>query len=110
RAEVDDRRDGPLADLTGLQVGEELVALLALGLFEIRTPAEHDVVAVLVELDDLALEHLADERVQIAHAPQIDERGGKESAQTDVDDQAALDDLDDRARDDFVGFLLGLDR
>ena len=53
---------------------------------------------------------MPDERVQVAHAAQVDERRGKESAQADVDDQAALDDLDDRTGHDFVGFLLGLDR
>ena len=54
--EVDDRRHDTLADLARLEVGEELVALLALGLLEVRAAREHDVVAVLVELDDLALE------------------------------------------------------
>ena len=36
RTEVDDRRHDTLAHLAGLQVREELVALLALGLFEVR--------------------------------------------------------------------------
>ena len=36
RTEVDDRRHDTLADLAGLEVGEELVALLALGLLEVR--------------------------------------------------------------------------
>ena len=110
RAEVDDRRHRSLADLAGLEVRQELVTLLALGLFEIRAAAEHDVVAVLVELDDLALELLAHERVQVAHAPQVDERRGEEAAQADIDDQAALYDLDDRSGHHFVGFLLRLDR
>ena len=56
RAEVHDRRDDALADLARLEVGEELVALLALGLLEVRAARQDDVVAVLVELDDLALE------------------------------------------------------
>src|SRR5690606_1239005 len=47
-------------------------------------------------LDDLGFEHPADERLQVAHAAQLDERCGKEAAQTDVDDEAALDDLDHR--------------
>ena len=99
----------PCADLARLQVGEELVALLALRLFEVRAARQHDVVAVLVELDDLALEHPADERVEVADAAQVDERRGQEAAQADVDDEAALDDLDDRTGDDAVGFLLRLD-
>src|SRR5437762_279165 len=73
RAEVHDRRDHALADLAWLEVGEELVALLALRLLEIRAPGEHDVVAVLVELDDLGVEVPADERVQVAHTAEVDE-------------------------------------
>src|SRR5512132_235219 len=64
RAEVHHRRDHSLADLARLEVGEELVALLALRLLEVCAPREHDVVAVLVELDDLGVEVPADERVE----------------------------------------------
>ena len=42
--------------------------------------------------------------MQITHTAQVDERCGEEAAQTDVEDQPALDDLDDRAGDDL--FLL----
>src|SRR5699024_9651208 len=68
------------------------------------------VVAVLVELDDLRLDLLADVGLQVAHAAHLDEGGGEEAAQTDVDDQAALDDLDDAAADDALVFLDLLDR
>ncbi len=71
RTEVHDRRDDTLTDLSGLQVGEELVALLALGLLEVRPAGEHDVVAVLVELDDLALDRAPDVRLEVAHAAQV---------------------------------------
>ena len=47
--------------------------------------------------------------MQVADATQVDERRGQEAAQADVDDEAALDDLDDRTADDAVGFLLRLD-
>ena len=110
RTEVDHRRDDALADLAGLQVGEELVALLALRLLEVGPARQHDVVAVLVELDDLALEHAADVRVEVADAAQVDERRGQEAPQADVDDEAALDDFDDRTGDDFLVLLLLLDR
>src|SRR5690606_4334195 len=108
-AEVDDARHAALADLARLEVGEEVLALLALGLLEPRPPGEHDVVAVLVELDDLGLERLADVRLQVADPAQLDERGGQEAEQADVEDQAALDDLDDRAGDDAVLVLDALD-
>ncbi len=40
---------------------------------------------------------LADVGLQVADAAQLDERGGQEAAQADVDDEAALHDLDDRS-------------
>ena len=98
RAEVHDRGDGPLAPLALRERLEELLAPLALGLLEEGAAREHDVVAVAVELDDLALELGADERVQVAHPPQVDERGGQEPAKADVQDEPALDDLDHRDR------------
>src|SRR5205823_891380 len=98
-----------LARLAGLEVGEELLALLLLRLLEPRPSGQHDVVAVLVELDDLGLELLADVRLQVAHAPQLDERRRQEAAQADGEDEAALDDLDDRAAHDAVVLLDALD-
>ena len=108
-AEADDRRHRAVADLADLEVVEELVARLLLGLLEVGAAAEHDVVAVLVELDDLGLDPLADVRLQVAHPAQLDERGRQEAAQADVDDEAALDDLDDRTLDDAVLLLELLD-
>src|ERR687892_309147 len=96
-AEVDDARHDALADLAGPEVGEEVLALLPLRLLQPCPAGQHDVVAVLVELDDLGLERLAHVGLQVAHPAQLDERGGPEPPQADVEDQAALDDLDDRA-------------
>ena len=110
RTEVDDRGHDALADLALLELGEEAVADLGLGLLEPGTTRQDHVVAVLVEFDDLRLERLADVRLQVADAAHLDERGGQEAAQTDVDDQAALDDLDDGAFDNAVLFLDLLDR
>src|SRR3990172_7463766 len=101
-AEVDHRRNHTAANFARLEVREELVALLTLGLLEVRAAREHNVVPVLVELDDLALERSAHERMQVAHAAQIDERRRKEATQTDVEDEPTLHDLDDGAGDDFV--------
>ncbi len=104
-AEVDDRGHDALADLALLELVQELAADLGLGLLEPRTTREDDVVAVLVELDDLGFDLLADVRLQIAHATHLHQRCGEESAQADVQDQAALDDLDDGALDGLVLFL-----
>src|SRR5205085_6641111 len=72
---------------------------LALRLLEERAAREDHVVAVAIELDDLRLELLTDERMEIANPSQVDQGRGKEAAQADVEDQAALDDLDDGAGD-----------
>src|SRR5690606_36844476 len=48
-------------------------------------------------------------RGEVADTAQLDERGGQEAAQADVDDETALDDLDDGAGDDAVVLLDLLD-
>src|SRR4051812_2112480 len=110
RAEVDDRADDTGADLALGQLVQEVAADSGLRLLQPRTAGEDDVVAVLVELDDLGLERLAHVGLQVAHAPHLDQRRRQEAAQADVEDQAALDDLDDGAFDDLVVVLLLLDR
>src|SRR5699024_5783681 len=70
RTEVDDRGDHTRADLAlgeGLQEGG---ADLGLGLFEPRAAGQNDVVAVLVELDDLRFDLLADVRREVADPAQ----------------------------------------
>src|SRR5438132_10369018 len=110
RTEVDDRADNAAAHLALGELVEELAAHLGLGLLEPGAAREDDVVAVLVELDDLGLERLADVGLQITHAPHLDKRRGQEATQADVEDQTTLDDLDDSALDDLVVLLLLLDR
>ena len=110
RTEVDDRGHDTGADLALGELVEELAADLGLGLLEPRAAREDDVVAVLVQLDDLGLERLAHVGLQVADAAHLDQRRGQEAAQADVEDQAALDDLDDGALDDLVVVLLLLDR
>src|SRR6478736_8591344 len=109
RTEVDDRGHDALADLALLELLEERGANLGLGLLEPGTARQDHVVAVLVELDDLRLERLADVRLQVAHAAHLDQRRGQEAAQADVEDETTLDDLDDGALDDAVLLLDLLD-
>ena len=98
-----------LADLALVQVVEERGARLGLRLLEQGAAREHDVVAVLVELEDLRLDLLAEVRREVADAAQLDERRRQEAAEADVDDESTLDDLDDRTGDDTVGLLDLLD-
>ncbi len=109
RTEVDDRRDGALADLTLVQVVQERRARLGLRLLEQGAARQDHVVAVLVELEDLGLDLLAEVRREVADAAQLDQRRGQEAAQADVDDESTLDDLDHGAGDDTVGLLDLLD-
>jgi hypothetical protein len=107
--EVDDGGDDALADLPLLQLVEEVGAHCGLGLFQPGAAGQDHVVAVLVQLDDLGFELLTDVGSQVADATHLDEGGGQEAAQPDVEDEATLDDLDDGAGDDAVLFLDLLD-
>ncbi len=86
-----------------LQAIEDLLADLLALLLQNRTAREHHVVARAVELDHLRLDLRAHVLVEVRHAADVHERGGQEPAHAQVDDQAALDDLDDRALDRLAG-------
>ena len=98
---VDDHADFELVQGLALQG-------LAL-LFEQGTAAQHDVAALLVELDDLEVETLADdgfvsEDLEVAHGAQIDLAAGQERLDADVDRQAALDARGSDVRDEALVF------
>ena len=103
RAEVDDVRDLAFDDEPRLQAVEDLLADLLALLLEDRAAREHDVVARAVELDHLRLDLRAHVLVEVRHAADVDERRRQEAAHAEVDDQAALDDLDDGALDRLAG-------
>ncbi len=102
-AEVDDGRDGAAAALALVQALQELLAALALGLLEEGPAGQDHVVPVAVQLDDLALEQLADVGVEVADPAKLDQRRGQEPAEADVQDQAALDHFDHRSGDGLAG-------
>ena len=107
-AEVDERAVvGDVLDDAAehLALGERLErVLLLLGVlfFEQRLAREHDVAALLVDLDDAHAQLLAAQRVEVAHRAHVDLRAGQERADADVDRQPALDALDDAADDDLA--------
>src|SRR3989475_11658 len=107
-AEIGDVLDDAFAHLTDLQLFHEDVALgLALG-FEQHATAHHDVAASLVQLDDLEVEALAQELVDVGHAPQGDLAAGEERIHAhQVHHHSAFDLLHERARHRLV-LLVGL--
>src|SRR5262249_53152849 len=110
RAEVDDVRDRPLHDVAGVEAVEDPLPLLLALFFEHGAAREDDVVARAIELDYLALELLAEELVEVLDAADVDERRRQEAAYAEVEDEAALDDLDHTAGDRFALLVGALDR
>ena len=87
----------PSTTSPGLEPVEDRLAHLLALVLEHRAAREHDVVARAVELDHLAAELLAQELVEVLDAADVDQRRRQEAAHAEVEDQAALDDLDDLA-------------
>src|SRR4029077_7424485 len=110
RAEVHDGRHHALADLAALERVEEVLPDLGLGLLQPGAAGQHHVVAVLVQLNDLGFDLPAHIGLQVADPAHLDQGGGQEAAQPDVEDQAALDHLDDGPGDHPVVVLDLLDR
>ena len=103
RAEIDDVRHDTRDGLARGEIVEDALANLTALLLKHGAARQHDVVARAVELDHLAAQLLTAELLEILHAADIDQRGRQEAADAEVDDQAALDDLDDRAVDGLAG-------
>ena len=108
-AEVDDVGDRARDDVAGREPVEDRLAHLAPLLLQHRAAREDDVVAAAVELDHLAAERLAHELVQVLHPADVDEGGRQEAAHAQVEDQPALDDLDDGALDGLAALGGALD-
>ena len=104
-AEVDDGGHNALADLALLKLVQELRANLRLGLLKPCTTGQHNIVAVLVQLDDLCFDFLADVRIQVTNATHLNKRCRKETAEADVQNEAALDNLNDSTGDRLVLLL-----
>src|SRR6187551_3753756 len=113
-AEVDERTvvsevlDRTLHHRAFLQVVHQRAALGGELLLHYGTTRHHDVVALLVELDDLELERLVLEVAGVAHRAHIHQRTGQERADVfQIHRETALDAAGDDADDDF-GIVEGL--
>ncbi len=93
-----------------LQIVEQRGTFGAVFLFDHGPPRHDDVVALLIELDDLELERLVLEIGRIAYRPHIDQRSRQERPDiVDLDRESALDASGDDADDHFLLFERGLE-
>ena len=102
RAVVGDVLDHAAQDLALRQRVQRVLLLLGVLFFEEDLAGEHDVAALLVDLDDPHAQLLAAQRVEVAHGTHVDLRAGEERADADVHRQAALDPLDHPADDHLL--------
>ena len=102
RAVVGDVLDDALEHLALGERLERVLLLLRVLFFEQRLARQHDVAALLVDLDDAHPQLLAAQRVEISHGTHVDLRSGQERADADVHGEPALDPLDDAADDDLA--------
>ena len=91
------------------ELRQDLGALVLAALLQQHAAGQHDVVAVAVHLDDAGFDLGAQVHVEILDATKVDQRCRQEAAQADIEDEAALDDFDNLARDHFAGLELLFD-
>ena len=105
RAEVRETHDDALADLPDLERVEQLLLLRLQLFFEDEPLREHDAMPLVVEIDHLQTQVLADEFVEVADRLTPDLRRRHEAAHPEIDENAALDDLRDGRFDHFVALV-----
>ena len=99
RAEVGDVLDRALADVARGHLVEELLAAFEPFLLDEFAAGKNDVLALLVDFDDLEIVGVPDVLLEILGRDDVDLRGGQEGFDADVDEQAAFDDGFDLAVD-----------
>src|SRR5262245_60321677 len=102
RAVIGDVLDHAAEDLALGERVERVLLLLGVLLLEEHLAREHDVAALLVDLDDAHAQLLAAQGIQVPHGTHVDLRTGEERAHADVDGEPALDSLDHAADDDLA--------
>ncbi len=110
RAVVGDVLDEAVDDLALGETCDDLGALLGAALFENRTARNDDVAATAIHLQDLERLLLMHQRADVAHRADIDLRTGKERhGAVEIDGEAALDLVEDDARDLLALFIKALE-
>src|SRR5262249_10271169 len=90
-AELGDILDDPLANLPRLNLGEQLFFHLFALVFDQLTATDDDVAASLVDLEDLALDVLADVVADVRRPANVHLARRQKDVDADVHQQAALD-------------------
>src|SRR5262249_8559550 len=104
RTEIGDVLDGAGYAVSDIDALHEFLAVFASLLLDDLASAEHDVFAVVVELDDFEIVRVADELLQILRRNHIDLRRWQKGLDPDVYHQATFDDRFHLASDQTVIF------
>ena len=91
RPEVGEIFDRALHLVADFHAFHEFLSLFAPLLLDQFAPAEHDVFAVVIDLDDFEIVSVADKLLQIFRRNDVDLRCGQKCFDTDVYHQAAFD-------------------
>src|SRR6266850_2686017 len=91
RAEVGDVLDGAFADVARHHLGEQFLAPFVAFLFNQLPTGEDDVLALLIDLNDLKFVGVGDVLLKVLGRDDVDLRGGKKRLDANVDEQAAFD-------------------
>src|SRR5438093_1966162 len=102
RAEVGDVLDGAGYAVAHVDAFHEFLALITALLLDDLAPAEHDIFAVVVDLDDFEIVCVANELLQILWRNNVDLGGRQKRLHADVDHQAAFDHRFHLASDEAV--------
>ncbi len=99
-AVVGDVLDETVDDLALLEAGDDVGALLGARLLEHGAARDDDVAAAAIHLEDLERLRLMHQRADVAHGADVDLAAGKERhGAVEIDGEAALDLVEDDARD-----------
>ncbi len=109
RAEVDDRGNRALEAHALRELVRISAALVLAALLEQNAAGQNDVVRLRSISMTRASISVLMVHIEILDATEVDERSREEATQTDVENQAALDNLDDLAVDNLAGVELLLD-
>src|SRR5207244_1745583 len=84
---------------------EKLLPFFAALMFDDLAPAQHDIAAIVIDLDDFEIVGVADELLEIFRRNDVDLRGGKKCLDADVHHQPTFHDRLHLALDQSIAFV-----